>query len=354
MRVMTWWPARIAIAFLLVGGSARSASAQDWRQKHSPEDLLALGTAAYQSLPAAPSPANARAFLEALANLHAYAEVSPRLRTDRPHATEIYGALAWLSSNLGNVLPAGAGGKADDKAGLPMIERRGLAAYDSVRNRRASLASPFRSYVAAVTNLYVVRQAAPSASRQSLGALGWLAENPVGIVAGTSGKTDERGDNSLPRGRKPPVLGAARGTASDARVPDRAGGGVVRDHRGVVVRDHRDAVRDHRRVPQLTPTPAVPDLSGRWSGDDGGSYYVRQSGVRVWWLGESADGGRSWSNVFHGTLNPTTRTIAGLWIDVPKGAAQSEGELILRYDDEMRTLSAAQRTGGFRGSLWRR
>jgi len=43
-------------------------------------------------------------------------------------------------------------------------------------------------------------------------------------------------------------------------------------------------------------------LTGVWSGDDAGTYYVRQIGNTVWWLGVSVDEGRTFANVFRGTL----------------------------------------------------
>jgi hypothetical protein len=232
MRLTTWWPVGMAMTLLLAVGSARPASAQDWRRRHTPEQLLAIATDAYQKLPAVPSPADASVFLRAFANLHAYAQVSPRVRNNRAHANEVNGALAWLSSNLGNVRPAGTDGKADDpSSGMPLIEKRGLAAYDSVRNRRPRLASPFRSYVAAVTNLYVVRQATANPSRESLDALSWLGDNPIGVAAGVSGKADAPGSIDLPTRRKPSVLGRAPGRPAAVRAPVRAPGAVVRDHR---------------------------------------------------------------------------------------------------------------------------
>src|SRR5437879_4941641 len=42
---------------------------------------------------------------------------------------------------------------------------------------------------------------------------------------------------------------------------------------------------------------AQQDLTGRWTANDGGTYYIRQLGNELWRYGESGDGGRSWTNV---------------------------------------------------------
>jgi hypothetical protein len=300
------------LGVLLVLGFSETSSAQDWGQKHSAGELLEIATSAYQTLPEVPSSANAKSFLVAFANLSAYAEISPRVQTDAAHASAVRGALEWLSSNLRNVVPAGVHGKVDagGSSRLGFFERRGLAAYDSLRHQEDRVTSAFESYVAAVTNLYVVRQAQPTPSSNSTGALRWLTDHPVGLSAGVSGKADAPGSRPvLPTTPKPDLFGSG--------------------------------------------SHAV-NLSGRWAGNDGGTYYIRQVGDEVWWFGESANGGKNWSNVFHGSIDWRTHTIRGQWIDIPKGATRNRGKLVLRYADDGRTLSALQRTGGFGGSMWHR
>ncbi|WP_448272192.1 hypothetical protein [Nostoc sp. DSM 114160] len=60
---------------------------------------------------------------------------------------------------------------------------------------------------------------------------------------------------------------------------------------------------------------ASPDFNGIWHSDDGGTYYVRQIGNEIWWLGMSADDGRTWTNVYKGTR--IGDTVIGQWADVP-------------------------------------
>lgn len=58
-------------------------------------------------------------------------------------------------------------------------------------------------------------------------------------------------------------------------------------------------------------------VTGAWAANDQGTYYVRQVGTTVWWLGLSRDRGGSFANVFHGTIQGDT--ITGDWADVPMG-----------------------------------
>src|SRR5207253_866522 len=74
-------------------------------------------------------------------------------------------------------------------------------------------------------------------------------------------------------------------------------------------------------VGQSSATP--PDLSGVWTADDGGTYYVREFQNEVWWLGWSPTSsndfhkGIAFSNVFQGVISGDT--ITGEWADVPRG-----------------------------------
>jgi hypothetical protein len=68
------------------------------------------------------------------------------------------------------------------------------------------------------------------------------------------------------------------------------------------------------------PTSNV-NLTGVWHGSDMGTYYVRQIGSTVWWLGLSRDQGRSNANVFRGTISGST--IQGAWVDVPIGRVRT-------------------------------
>jgi hypothetical protein len=91
------------------------------------------------------------------------------------------------------------------------------------------------------------------------------------------------------------------------------------------------------------------DLTGTWSGNDSGIYYIHQLGTVVWWYGEQARTGPAWGNVAHGRFQDDRLILE--WADVPKGQIMSSGELILTIDSPNH-LTAVHRTGGFAGSVW--
>ncbi|HTS29345.1 MAG TPA: hypothetical protein VMH81_25915 [Bryobacteraceae bacterium] len=69
------------------------------------------------------------------------------------------------------------------------------------------------------------------------------------------------------------------------------------------------------------------DLTGNWAASDVGTYYVRQIGNTVWWLGLSSDGGIAFANVFKGAVQAATHTIQGEWAAVPLSHSQNNGTL---------------------------
>jgi hypothetical protein len=101
----------------------------------------------------------------------------------------------------------------------------------------------------------------------------------------------------------------------------------------------------------ITPSPAQVDLTGVWSCDDGGIYYIRQFGTIVWWYGEHDPNTPDWSNVMRGTISGNT--INADWTDVPKGSIMQYGTLNLNIESNDR-ISAVSKTGGFAGSVWTR
>jgi hypothetical protein len=68
-------------------------------------------------------------------------------------------------------------------------------------------------------------------------------------------------------------------------------------------------------------------LDGRWTANDRGTYDLRVVGDEVFWLGQSGDGGRSWTQVFHGRRQGNM--ITGMWADV-RGASHNSGQMTLR------------------------
>jgi hypothetical protein len=76
------------------------------------------------------------------------------------------------------------------------------------------------------------------------------------------------------------------------------------------------------------------DLTGAWSGDDDGVYYIRQLGDVIWWTGMSGLGGplalrgHDWTNVYLGKLSGLT--ITGSYADVPQGEALFDGPVTMQ------------------------
>ncbi len=91
------------------------------------------------------------------------------------------------------------------------------------------------------------------------------------------------------------------------------------------------------------------NLSGTWNCDDGGIYYIRQVGDRIWWYGEASPNSPLWSNVFEGEIYGNK--IISKWADVPKGRLTNSGYLELEVVSESRIV-AKTKTGGFGGSVW--
>lgn len=102
----------------------------------------------------------------------------------------------------------------------------------------------------------------------------------------------------------------------------------------------------------LGPAVAVADLTGEWEGDDGGRYYLRQLGDRVYWYGERSARSPAWANVFEGRVRDGK--VLGRWADVPKGRTMGQGKLRLDIGGGGDVLVAVDKTGGFGGSRWKR
>jgi hypothetical protein len=81
------------------------------------------------------------------------------------------------------------------------------------------------------------------------------------------------------------------------------------------------------------------DLTGAWSGDDDGIYYLRQLGKTLWWSGMSnrngvpSQLGRDWNNVATGEIKDDL-TIDLDWADVPRGEVMGYGTLLWKIVDD--------------------
>jgi hypothetical protein len=94
-------------------------------------------------------------------------------------------------------------------------------------------------------------------------------------------------------------------------------------------------------------------LTGVWKGTDQGTYYVKQVGDNIMWIGMSANDGRFWTNAFAGKI--AGDRISGTWVDVPRGGAKGLGTLTLKVS-QVGPKIVMQKIGstgsGFGGSSW--
>jgi hypothetical protein len=87
------------------------------------------------------------------------------------------------------------------------------------------------------------------------------------------------------------------------------------------------------------PTPTAAScatpygLTGTWEANDGGTYRVRAIGHEVWWIGTSADGGKSWTNLFYGSHRPGA--LSGRWISMSGPGSGGTLELSLKGSKQM-------------------
>lgn len=136
-------------------------------------------------------------------------------------------------------------------------------------------------------------------------------------------------------------------------------------------------------IQDFTAPRPYANLTGAWAANDGGTYYVRQIGNTVWWLGLSADEGQTFANVFQGTLqsspchlihalrtSPSAQRgtqplpvvdqncslITGNWADIPLGQTSNSGTLSVDANNgQFSTLfDQLSETGGFGGTNWQK
>ncbi len=105
------------------------------------------------------------------------------------------------------------------------------------------------------------------------------------------------------------------------------------------------------------------NLTGTYIADDGGVYYVQQSGSTLWWAGLSLDPqlplervwhrGLDFTNVFRGTIN-SDNTIVGEWSDVSRGLTLNSGTLTVKIGSSggVTRLTKLTATGGFGATTW--
>jgi hypothetical protein len=100
-----------------------------------------------------------------------------------------------------------------------------------------------------------------------------------------------------------------------------------------------------------TEVPAdVGELTGAWTGNDNGVYYIRQVGDCVWWFGteiEDIEPGQiaqpGFANVASGRIVGTRIDVE--WADLPMGNILGGGGLTFVYDEENDQLVMTEQRG---------
>jgi hypothetical protein len=87
------------------------------------------------------------------------------------------------------------------------------------------------------------------------------------------------------------------------------------------------------------------DISGEWSGNDGGVYYIKQIGTCIWWSGQSNfEGqypGQEWIMTFRGTMNEDG-VINGDFVDVKSSNPGSGTMTIEAHIDQVNGQGVVQ------------
>ncbi|MDL2274704.1 hypothetical protein LJC22_01075 [Desulfosarcina sp. OttesenSCG-928-G10] len=102
----------------------------------------------------------------------------------------------------------------------------------------------------------------------------------------------------------------------------------------------------------LPAAVAHADLTGRWSCNDGGLYYLKEHDGTVYGYGEGKGVPPAWATVFSGRIDDDR--ITGTWAHVPKGRASGAGALELTIEADGEQLRAAQSVKGLNGTRWTR
>ena len=120
-----------------------------------------------------------------------------------------------------------------------------------------------------------------------------------------------------------------------------------------------DFIDGQESVPDLADGVDPFNITGVWECNDGGIYYIRNLGREVWWFGHGVHPHQSFANVAYGRVegDGDTRLLTLRWADVPAGATNIYGRLVLQLSfsiqlNRVTHMSAAERSGNFGGSLW--
>lgn len=91
-------------------------------------------------------------------------------------------------------------------------------------------------------------------------------------------------------------------------------------------------------------------LTGKWKGDDGGTYRIRAVANEVWWIGTSGDGGKSWTNVYRGVR--AGGQISGRWADI--NGPMGNGTMAISVKSNNLLVRLSNTGSEFGGTRWTR
>jgi tetratricopeptide (TPR) repeat protein len=278
----------------------------------------------------------------------------------RSHRSFALACLLWIGA-LAVASPVAAQNELNADAashfrkGLDLFQR---ASYAEARDEfRASLDAQRHSQIAFYLGLTYARLGDPErAARYMNRALKWeppLAAHDRGQAEVVMHWTEDAnpGDVWTPSRGLPDAARKGDDPADEDRRAEptwlpipKAGAEVDRAERARVLNPYPEAFPE-------PPSDPKADLTGEWTSDDGSHYFLRQVGERVYWYGESPDGGASFANVFNGKR--AGDKITGEWIDVPKGGAMNVGwlEFVVLDDGTLKKLASSIPYGA---STWKR
>lgn len=92
-------------------------------------------------------------------------------------------------------------------------------------------------------------------------------------------------------------------------------------------------------------------LTGKWSGNDGGTYYITQIDDRIYWYGENNTTSPGFANIGVGKIVGNYIFIEAT--DVPKGTTTAQSDLFI-YKSNDNYLYTITKDSPFGGSNWTR
>lgn len=142
------------------------------------------------------------------------------------------------------------------------------------------------------------------------------------------------------------ALAGCGGNAASPSAPNSSGSSAPSPSAGAVT-----TAPDLSAIACATDDPeGVGELTGAWSANTGGVYYIRQVGDCLWWFGTEIEAIEPGQTEQPGFANVATGRVDGAHIeveyaDLPLGDVLGGGGLTFVYDDENGTLTLTEQRG---------